>query len=254
MFDDNPQYIWNGECTMSKSYSFFPLGDSAVLVQFEDIVSEKVHRQVTAMTRRMEQNPFPGWIECIPSYTSVAVYYDYDKIGKPERFDTVFSYVCSMLEQRMETCACEKTITKYEVVDIPVCYGGDYGPDLDEVAQQNHLSPRDVIRIHSGQDYLIYAIGFAPGFPYVGGIPEQIATPRKQTPRLQIPAGSVGIAGTQTGIYPIETPGGWQIIGRTPLVLFRPEAEPPTLLKSGQYIRFRPIQVEEFERLREVGL
>ncbi|MGG4096450.1 5-oxoprolinase subunit PxpB [Paenibacillus lautus] len=239
---------------MSKSYSFFPLGDSAVLVQFEDIVSEKVHRQVTAMTRRMEQNPFPGWIECIPSYTSVAVYYDYDKIGKPERFDTVFSYVCSMLEQRMETCACEKTITKYEVVDIPVCYGGDYGPDLDEVAQQNHLSPRDVIRIHSGQDYLIYAIGFAPGFPYVGGIPEQIATPRKQTPRLQIPAGSVGIAGTQTGIYPIETPGGWQIIGRTPLVLFRPEAEPPTLLKSGQYIRFRPIQVEEFERLREVGL
>lgn len=239
---------------MSKSYSFFPLGDSAVHIQFENIVSEKVHRQVTAMTRRIEQNPFPGWIECIPSYTSVAVYYDYDKIGKPDGFDTVFAYVCSMLEQRMEAGAGEKIITKYEVVDIPVCYGGDYGPDLDEVAQRNHITPRDVIRIHSGQDYLVYAIGFAPGFPYVGGIPEQIATPRKQTPRLQIPAGSVGIAGTQTGIYPIETPGGWQIIGRTPLGLFRPEAEPPTLLKSGQYIRFRPIQAEEYEQLREVGL
>ncbi|WP_127593628.1 5-oxoprolinase subunit PxpB [Paenibacillus lautus] len=239
---------------MSKSYSFFPLGDSAVLIQFEDIVSEKVHRLVTGMTRRLEKNPIPGWIECIPSYTSVAVYYDHDKIGKPDGFDTVFAYVCSMLDERMEEEAGGKDITKYEVVDIPVCYGGDYGPDLDEVAQKNHLSPMDVIRIHSGQDYLIYAIGFAPGFPYVGGIPEQIATPRKQTPRLLIPAGSVGIAGTQTGIYPIETPGGWQIIGRTPLALFRPEAEPPTLLKSGQYIRFRPIQAEEYEQIREVGL
>ncbi|MFG1731750.1 5-oxoprolinase subunit PxpB [Paenibacillus sp. 843] len=239
---------------MSKSYSFFPLGDSAVLIQFEDIVSEKVHRLVTAMARRLEKNPFPGWIECIPSYTSLAVYYDYDKIGKPDGFDTVFAYVCSMLDERMEEEAGEKDITKYEVVDIPVCYGGDYGPDLDEVAQKNRLSPMDVIGIHSGQDYLIYAIGFAPGFPYVGGIPEQIATPRKQTPRLLIPAGSVGIAGTQTGIYPIETPGGWQIIGRTPLALFRPEAEPPTLLKSGQYIRFRPIQAEEYEQIREVGL
>ncbi|MEC0202818.1 5-oxoprolinase subunit PxpB [Paenibacillus lautus] len=239
---------------MSMSYSFFPLGDSAVLIQFEDIVSEKVHRQVTAMTRRLENNPIPGWIECIPSYTSVAVYYDYDKIGKPDGFDTVFAYVCSMLDERMEEEAGEKDITKCEVVDIPVCYGGDYGPDLDEVAQKNDLSPRDVIRIHSGQDYLIYAIGFAPGFPYVGGISEQIATPRKQTPRLHIPAGSVGIAGTQTGIYPIETPGGWQIIGRTPLALFRPEAEPPALLKSGQYIRFRPIQAEEYEQIREVGL
>ncbi|MCV4231798.1 5-oxoprolinase subunit PxpB [Virgibacillus sp. LDC1] len=239
---------------MSKSYSFFPLGDSAVLIQFEDIVSEKVHRLVTAMARRLEKNPFQGWIECIPSYTSLAVYYDYDKIGKPDGFDTVFAYVCSMLDERMEEEAGEKDITKYEVVDIPVCYGGDYGPDLDEVAQKNRLSPMDVIRIHSGQDYLIYAIGFAPGFPYVGGIPEQIATPRKQTPRLLIPAGSVGIAGTQTGIYPIETPGGWQIIGRTPLALFRPESEPPTLLKSGQYIRFRPIQAEEYEQIREVGL
>ena len=99
MIEDNQQYIWNGECPMSKSYSFFPLGDSAVHIQFENIVSEKVHRQVTAMTRRIEQNPFPGWIECIHSYTSVAVYYDYDKIGKPDGFDTVFAYVCSMLER-----------------------------------------------------------------------------------------------------------------------------------------------------------
>ena len=104
-----------------------PFRDSAVHIQFENIVSEKVHRQVTAMTRRIEQNPFPGWIECIHSYTSVAVYYDYDKIGKPDGFDTVFAYVCSMLEQRMEAGAGEKNTTKYEVVDIPVCYGATMG-------------------------------------------------------------------------------------------------------------------------------
>ncbi|ACX66055.1 MULTISPECIES: 5-oxoprolinase subunit PxpB [Paenibacillus] len=239
---------------MSKSYTFYPLGDSAVLIQFADFVSERVHRQVTDMTRRLEREPFMGWIECIPSFTSIAVYYDFDKIEKPAGFDTVFAYVCSMLEQRMEANTADENRTPYEVVDIPVCYGGEFGPDLDEVARKNHLSPLDVVKIHSGQDYLIYAIGFAPGFPYVGGIPEQIATQRRKTPRLRIPAGSVGIAGTQTGIYPIETPGGWQIIGRTPLALFRPGAEPPTLLKSGQYIRFRPIQAEEYERLREVSL
>lgn len=239
---------------MSRSYSFYPLGDSAVLIQFESIVSESVHRQVTAATRRIEENPFPGFIECIPSFNSAAIYYEFHNIRKPDGFDTVFAYVCSMLEQCMTADEAAKVSAVYDVVEIPVCYGGEHGPDLEFVADMNRLTPEDVIRIHSSHRYLIYVIGFAPGFPYVGGIPESIAAPRKKTPRLQIPRGSVGIAGTQTGIYPIETPGGWQIIGRTPLALFRPEAQPPSLLNGGQYIRFRPIDVEEYERIREVSL
>ncbi|KOR89742.1 5-oxoprolinase subunit PxpB [Paenibacillus solani] len=239
---------------MSKSYSFYPLGDAAVLIQFADIVSEEVHRQVTTVARTLEQSPFRGWIESIPSFTSIAVYYDARKIIKPDGYDTVYAYVCNILEQQLDDATAEKGSVDKEIVEIPVCYGADYGPDLDEVAQRNGLLPEEVIQLHSGQDYLIYAIGFAPGFPYVGGVSEKIATPRKKTPRLRIPAGSVGIAGMQTGIYPIETPGGWQIIGRTPLALFQPEAQSPTLLNSGQYIRFLPITAEEYEHLREVSL
>lgn len=237
---------------MSKSYSFYPLGDAAVLIQFADIVSEEVHRQVTSAAKALEQAPFHGWVESIPSFTSIAVYYDAHKIIKPDGFDTVYAYVCNMLEQQIGDTAVEKGSVDKEIIEIPVCYGGDYGPDLEEVAQRNGLLVEEVIQLHSGQDYLIYAIGFAPGFPYVGGVSEKIATPRKKTPRLQIPAGSVGIAGMQTGIYPIETPGGWQIIGRTPLALFRPEEQSPTLLSSGQYIRFRPIASEEYKHLKEV--
>lgn len=239
---------------MSRSYSFFPLGDSAVLIQFESWVSENIHREVTAAARCIEENPFPGFVECIPSFTSVAIYYELHRINKPDEFDTVYAYICSMLEQRMVADEAEKASAVPDVVEIPVCYGGKHGPDLELVADKNRLTPEEVIRIHSGQDYLIYAIGFAPGFPYVGGIPDTIATPRKKTPRLRIPPGSVGIAGNQTGIYPIETPGGWQLIGRTPLALFRPGAQPPSLLKAGQYIRFRPIETEEYERIREVSL
>lgn len=237
---------------MSKSYSFYPLGDAAVLIHFADIVSEEVHRQVTAAAKAIEHAPFHGLVESIPSFTSIAVYYDASKIIKPDGFDTVYAYVCNMLEQQIDEAAAENGIMDKEIVEIPVCYGGEYGPDLEEVAQRNGLLPEEVIQLHSGQDYLIYAIGFAPGFPYVGGVSEKIATSRKKTPRLRIPAGSVGIAGMQTGIYPIETPGGWQIIGRTPLALFRPEAQSPTLLNSGQYIRFRPIASEEYEHLKEV--
>jgi len=237
---------------MSESYSFYPLGDAAVLIQFADIVSEEIHQQVTAAAKAIEQAPFLGWVESIPSFTGIAVYYDAYKIIKPDGFDTVYAYVCNMLEQMIDEAAAEKGSMDKEIVEIPVCYGGEYGPDLEEVAQRNGLLPEEVIQLHSGQDYLIYAIGFAPGFPYVGGVSEKIATPRKKTPRLRIPAGSVGIAGMQTGIYPIETPGGWQIIGRTPLALFRPEAQSPTLLNSGQYIRFRPIASEEYEHLKEV--
>ncbi|MGV3465566.1 MAG: 5-oxoprolinase subunit PxpB, partial [Heyndrickxia sp.] len=132
------------------------------------------------------------------------------------------------------------------VVEIPVCYGGDFGPDLETVASMNGLSTEEVIQIHSSAEYTVYMIGFAPGFPYLGGMSEKIATPRLPSPRLKIPERTVGIAGNQTGVYPIETPGGWQLIGRTPIKLFRPQDEVPSLLHAGDKVRFKPISYEEY--------
>jgi inhibitor of KinA len=136
-------------------------------------------------------------------------------------------------------------------VEIPVLYGGEYGPDLEYVASFHKISAEEVIQIHTESECLVYMIGFAPGFPFMGGMDERIATPRRESPRTAIVPGSVGIAGKQTGIYSLETPGGWQIIGRTPLELFRPDLNPPTLLKAGDRIKFFPISPEEFNTFKE---
>jgi len=140
-----------------------------------------------------------------------------------------------------------------KVVRIPVVYGGEYGPDLESLAKLHDMTPEQVIEIHSGKDYLIYMLGFTPGFPYLGGMDPKIATPRLKTPRTKIPAGSVGIAGEQTGFYPLDSPGGWQLIGRTPLALFDPEREAPFLLSAGEYVRFCPIPEDRFEEIRKSG-
>lgn len=229
--------------------AMLPLGDSAVLIQFGDAINRSVHRKVQATTQDIEDHGFPGFIECVPSFTTVTVHYDLLEIQKNDESISGFEHVCKLLRERLDKMDLQAE-KESVIVEIPVCYGGDYGPDLEAVAGINGLTPKQVIEIHSGQNYLIYAIGFAPGFPYVGGVPEAIATPRKTTPRFKVPAGSVGIAGNQTGIYPIETPGGWQIIGRTPLSLFQPERYPPTRLEGGQHIRFRPIEEREFELLK----
>jgi KipI family sensor histidine kinase inhibitor len=135
------------------------------------------------------------------------------------------------------------------VIEIPTLYGGDSGPDLDYVASHNGLTPEEVVQIHASGTYRIYMLGFTPGFPYLGGMDERIATPRLETPRTKISGGSVGIAGAQTGIYPIDSPGGWQIIGRTPLALYDPQREEPILLQAGESIRFVPIDQETYDRL-----
>lgn len=133
------------------------------------------------------------------------------------------------------------------IVHIPLCYGGEYGPDLSGLAFYHGLSEAEVIDLHTSRDYPVYMIGFAPGFPYLGGLDERLATPRRSVPRIQIPAGSVAIGGAQTGIYPLMTPGGWHVIGRTPLALFRPDADPPSLLQAGDIVRFVPIAPDEYE-------
>lgn len=228
--------------------SFSPLGDNAVLIEFGREMDGGILKQIRLLTGYLDENPPPWMIEYIPAYTTVAVIYDPLKAAEAfansqPPYDNVRGYFEKFLPSLDAGAPLEQ-----RTVDIPVCYGGEYGPDLEFVARINGLTAEEVIRIHASGDYLVYMIGFAPGFPYVGGMSKRIAAPRRETPRLKIPAGSVGIAGEQTGIYPIETPGGWRIIGRTPVRLFDPGADPPSLLKAGDRIKFFPISAEEFKK------
>lgn len=190
-------------------------------------------------------------IEYIPAFTTITIFYDPFKIIKAFKSNQLpYTYVCQQINFLFEQFNFDKS-TQQRLVEIPVCYGGELGPDLDIVASVNQLTPEEVIQIHTSGDYIVYMIGFAPGFPYIGGMSEKIATPRKESPRLKIPERSVGIAGMQTGIYPIETPGGWQLIGRTPIRLFTPEANPPSLLRAGDKIKFTAISFEEYQALEK---
>lgn len=204
-----------------------PLGDSAVIVRFGTEMNEMVHKNVKAFTDELSNQSFEGFIECVSSFTTVTVYYK----------KRSYKSVCSQIEEIRSHLSTRRQ-DKPRIVDIPVWYGGEYGPDLKEVAVYHGLTEKEVIRIHTEGEYLVYMIGFAPGFPYLGGLSDKIATPRRKTPRLKIPAGSIGIAGAQTGIYPISTPGGWQIIGRTDISLFNAEQNPPSVLKSGDIVKF----------------
>lgn len=229
-----------------------PLGDSAAVVILGDSISPQIHRRVRALCSHLERHPFAGLTELVPSFTSVAVYYDglavlkaYPDVIRPGGEHYPFPLVAERLAEMLRLVK-DKAAPPPRTVRIPVYYGGEAGPDLEFVAGHNHLTPQEVIRLHSSVDYLVYMLGFAPGFPYLGGLPAAISTPRRESPRLAIPAGSVGIAGDQTGVYPLETPGGWQLIGRTPLALFKPEGVPPTLLQAGDTVRFYPISRREF--------
>lgn len=230
-----------------------PLGDSALVVHLGDGINPTTHKKVKNLSYLLDQEPFPGFIESVPAYNSLTVYYNpiavyFSIIEKHEKspYKIVSALIIDYLNQLSSN---EKT--EERLVKIPVAYGGEFGPDLEYVAAYHGLSVNEVIEIHTSNDCLVYMIGFAPGFPFLGGMDERIATPRKESPRLAIPPGSVGIAGKQTGIYPLETPGGWQIIGRTPLDLFLPNETPPTLLQSGDIIRFVPISHEEFASYKE---
>lgn len=225
-----------------------PLSDTALVIQMGEGINEATHKKVKSILNLLENYPFSGFIEAVPAYNSVTVYYNPVDVyfsnlekGVKTPYEDVKSKVLSLMNQPHVT---EKMTDR--VVKVPVVYGGEMGPDLKFVASYNGLTPSEVIKIHSSAEYLVYMLGFAPGFPFMGGMDQKIATPRKETPRLAITPGSVGIAGNQTGIYPLETPGGWQIIGRTPSRLFLPEQSPPTLLQPGDRIQFVPISLEEY--------
>ena len=211
-------------------------GDSALVVEFGDEISQEVNRKVHALADALGKSSLPGLGEPVPTYRSLLVHYDPLRLS----CDEVKAFVSEVLQECEESPSFEP-----RVVGIPVVYGGKFGPDIEFVAEYNGLAVEEVISLHSGATYTVYMLGFAPGFAYLGGMPKAIATPRLETPRTLVPGSSVGIAGEQTGIYPIATPGGWRLIGRTPLKLFDPERDPPTLLKAGDLVHFVPTMDRE---------
>jgi inhibitor of KinA len=223
-----------------------PLGDAAVVVTLGETVEAGTVAAVQALVAALEAAPLPGWVECVPANAGLTVFYDPVRVARKEG-PSAYDRVCQWIGERSTAAAREGTALVERRVVIPVCYGGAWGPDLEAVAAAHGLSADEVVARHSGAEYFVSAVGFTPGFPYLGGLPESLHTPRRPTPRTRVPAGSVAIGGAQTGIYPFETPGGWHLIGRTPLRLFHPQGRPPALLQAGDRVRFRPITPAEFE-------
>ncbi|MDW8801485.1 5-oxoprolinase subunit PxpB [Clostridium sp. A1-XYC3] len=231
----------------------FPLGESGILIEFGKEIHPDIHRKIKTLAKYLDEYPFTGMTEYVLSFTSITVFYNPIEVRKIKRDSEKGKLSYEIVEGILEGILSklnDSGNTRARVVEIPVCYGGDFGPDLEYVAEYNKITVDEVIKIHSSAEYLVYMIGFAPGFPYLGGMSEKIETPRRKTPRTLIPPGTVGIAGMQTGVYPIGTPGGWQLIGSTPLELFRPNECPPSLLQSGDIIRFCPISFSEYEQYR----
>lgn len=225
-----------------------PLGDRAVLIHLGATIEEATHRRVRAVYARLSSRPVPGTIEVVPAFASVAVHYNPTGVPNATPDGTPYSRFATAIEATLAGLG-EESLPAPRAIEIPVCYGEAYGPDLGEVAERHGLTPDDVVRLHSGATYRVYMLGFAPGFPYMGGLPEAIATPRRPEPRTAVPAGSVGIGGSQTGIYPLVSPGGWQLIGRTPVRLFDATRSSPALLAVGDVVTFRSIAPNDFTRL-----
>ena len=218
-------------------------GDCGLLVEYGDAIDPDVNQKVRSMAIVVQNHMPDGVIEIIPTYRSILIYYD-PSLTTPSRLKKTLT--------DLESGLAEIKIPPPKVVEIPVCYGGEYGPDIDHVAQSHNLTPQEVIHLHSEPEYLIYMVGFTPGFPFLGGLPEVLHTPRLKTPRTLVPKGSVGIANGQTGVYPIASPGGWQLIGQTPIALFSPERSNPILYQAGDHIRFKPISASDYQRLSDM--
>ena len=233
-----------------------PLGDSALVVrvreQFEDAPEETLD-EVLRVFQLLQKAQIPGVIEFAPAYTSVAVFYDPITIAKASGTpDDVFHRLASRIRGVVAAGAGRGRKLRFRSrnVEIPVCYDPEFAPDLDEVARHTQIPATEIVDLHGTAEYRVACIGFVPGFPFLAGLPQKLATPRRDVPRKEIPAGSVGIGGAQTGIYPLRSPGGWNLIGRTPLKLFDPAKNPPTLLRPGDRVRFRTITREAFESFK----
>jgi KipI family sensor histidine kinase inhibitor len=219
----------------------FLMGDRGLLLEFGDDISREINERVRRTALAIQAEAMEGIIETVPTYRSLLIIYN-----------PVILPVEDLKKRlnRIEEGLQQTALPEPKLTHIPVVYGGMYGPDLEEVAKYHQVSPDEVIQLHCSKPYLIFMIGFMPGFPYMGELPQALATPRLKTPRLSVPKGSVAIAQRQTGIYSMESPGGWQILGRTPVELFDPEQDPPALLKMGDFVQFHPISEKKFKEWR----
>jgi len=227
-------------------YKVFPLGDTALIIDFGNFIDESINKLVHAIFYQLQKDPIPGVLESVPAYSSLTIYYDVLFIRK--KFSgqkTAYEWISEKVKEYLSR---DRTQVDEEgtLIRIPVCYEKEYGTDLDFIALVNQVTIDEIIHLHTSTIYRVYMLGFLPGFAYMGMVNEKIAAPRKQFP-APVEAGSVGIAGRQTGIYPLRSPGGWQIIGRTPLKLFDKEKEKPTLFRSEDTIQFYSITKDEFE-------
>jgi inhibitor of KinA len=225
---------------MQQPPRFLAAGDKAITVELGDRIDPQINRKVRDLALRLGRQSLPGIVEIVPTYRSFLVYYEPLQLS-PARLQEEVIALFGAPE--------DSSLPSPRIVWIPTVYGGAEGPDLPDVATHNGLTPEEVVSIHAGTDYLVYMMGFSPGFPYLGGMSERIAAPRLPAPRTAIPAGSVGIAQQQTGIYPVESPGGWRLIGRTPVPLFDPRRDPPVAVEPGDYVRFIPIRRAAFEEI-----
>ncbi len=226
-------------------YSIFSLGDAAITIELGNTIDETINQQVINLFHQLIEDPFPGMIDVVPAYSAVTVHYDIVKIRKNNPDNTsAFETIRQWIDKRMQQPV-QQTLMEQRLVRVPVCYEQDFAPDLQQFISAKQISKEELIELHTTKIYKVFMIGFLPGFAYMGEVDDKIAMPRKQQPNI-VAAGSVGIAGKQTGIYPLISPGGWHIIGRTPLKIFDPGKKDAILLKTGDSIQFYSISKTEY--------
>lgn len=223
-----------------KAIEIIDASDSSLLVRFGTTIAPELHARVLSFFQVMRDRRDPRIRNLHPAYASLLIDFDPLRLSHAELADDIHK----LLERGSQTA-----VLPARLISIPVCYGAEFGPDLADVAAHNGISVEDAITLHASAVYIVYFLGFSPGFAYLGGLSKRLAIPRLATPRVRVPAGSVGIAGEQTGVYPRETPGGWRLIGRTPLGMFDPNSDPPSRLQPGDRVQFEPISTSAFEQV-----
>ena len=237
---------------MNENFSIDSLNEKAICIETGNNISPENHQRVLSLQQFIHQLFIPGFIETVPAYCSLTIYYNPLAVihSVPESKTGVSKWMINYLQNELNNWQPGYfSSSAKKIIEIPVCYDDEYGLDINEVAQHHQTSKEEIIRRHTSQAYHVYMMGFSPGFPYMGILNDDLATPRKNQPRLNVPAGSVAIAGIQTGIYPLQSPGGWNIIGRTPLKLFDKKNTNPFLLNTGDEIKFVTVTKDAFEKL-----
>ncbi|HKP31407.1 MAG TPA: 5-oxoprolinase subunit PxpB [Chitinophagaceae bacterium] len=229
------------------SYKIYSLGDAGITLDLGNVIDQKLNRKVLAMHEWLQKETFPGICEIVVGYSSITILYDAFLVSQKNKVRTsVFDFVKNKLESAFNGSS-EEVDASHTKVTVPVCYEDEFAHDLQFVSETTGMTPQEIVRIHTSKEYYVFMIGFIPGFAYMGELDEQIQVPRKERPEM-VSAGSVGIASGQTGIYPLESPGGWHIIGRTPLKLFDKDSKRPVLFSPGQHVQFQPITRKGFEQ------